>query len=369
MRKHGRLMKNIAGLLLLLALLSLLLPFCKFNAGDGNMTLSGIEVIKTGGKAGYTYFKEGRLSENYVIKAPYTWGDIRDSVSYINHAGGANILVFCAVAIAVPLVLCFLSMFMLFMAEGKKTMFMPTLFTLVVVAEMLLIVFGITPLRPFLKIGVYLFTILNVIALLFIIAGWITGGYRQPDKRQSRYGYGGKGDTSKDGDDGNNNRSHRRKRRKTRRKTKKKKKTQKDKSSDGDNKKENNEDSENKEDNKVSGESVTGVISNGSGIYHGLSWNLKDGKDAAVTIGTTFDAVEALESGSLRGIDSIAENNCRIVFDAAAKQYNIESHSKQAVLILQDGKVVKWLKNGDSYAVTSKAVLQVDGRRDAVKLG
>jgi hypothetical protein len=368
MRKHGRLMKNIAGLLLLLALLSLLLPFCKFNAGDGNMTLSGIEVIKTGGKAGYTYFKEGRLSENYVIKAPYTWGDIRDSVSYINHAGGANILVFCAVAIAVPLVLCFLSMFMLFMAEGKKTMFMPTLFTLVVVAEMLLIVFGITPLRPFLKIGVYLFTILNVIALLFIIAGWITGGYRHPDNRQSRYGYGGKGDTSKDGDDGNNNRSHRRKRRKTRRKTKKKKKTQKDKSSDGDNKKENNEDSENKE-KKVSGEPVTGVISNGSGIYHGLSWNLKDGKDASVTIGTTFDAVEALESGSLRGIDSIAENNCRIVFDAAAKQYNIESHSKQAVLILQDGKVVKWLKNGDSYAVTSKAVLQVDGRRDAVKLG
>ena len=271
-------------------------------------------------------------------------------------------------AIAVPLVLCFLSMFMLFMAEGKKTMFMPTLFTLVVVAEMLLIVFGITSLRPFLKIGVYLFTILNVIALLFIIAGWITGGYRQLDKRQSRYGYGGKGDTNNDGDDGNNNRSHRRKRRKTRRKTKKKKKTQKDKSSDGDNKKENNEDSKNKE-NKVSGEPVTGVISNGSGIYHGLSWNLKDGKDAAVTIGTTFDAVEALEYGSLRGIDSIAENNCRIVFDAAAKQYNIESHSKQAVLILQDGKVVKWLKNGDSYAVTSKAVLQVDGRRDAVKLG
>ena len=363
MRKHGRLMKNIAGLLLLLALLSLLLPFCKFNAGDGNMTLSGIEVIKTGGKAGYTYFKEGRLSENYVIKAPYTWGDIRDSVSYINHAGGANILVFCAVAIAVPLVLCFLSMFMLFMAEGKKTMFMPTLFTLVVVAEMLLIVFGITPLRPFLKIGVYLFTILNVIALLFIIAGWITGGYRHPDNRQSRYGYGGKGDTSKDGDDGNNNRSHRRKRRKTRRKTKKKKKTQ-----ENTDKKENNEDSENKE-KKVSGEPVTGVISNGSGIYHGLSWNLKDGKDASVTIGTTFDAVEALESGSLRGIDSIAENNCRIVFDAAAKQYNIESHSKQSVLILQDGKVVKWLKNGDSYTVTSKAVLQVDGRRDAVKLG
>ena len=118
MRKHGRLMKNIAGLLLLLALLSLLLPFCKFNAGDGNMTLSGIEVIKTGGIGGYTYFKEGRLSENYVIKAPYTWGDIRDRVSYINHAGGANILVFCAVAIAVPLVLCFLSMFMLFMGEG-----------------------------------------------------------------------------------------------------------------------------------------------------------------------------------------------------------------------------------------------------------
>lgn len=59
MRKHGRLMKNIAGLLLLLALLSLLLPFCKFNAGDGNMTLSGIEVIKTGAKQDIHILKRG----------------------------------------------------------------------------------------------------------------------------------------------------------------------------------------------------------------------------------------------------------------------------------------------------------------------
>ncbi len=59
MRKHGRLMKNIAGLLLLLALLSLLLPFCKFNAGDGNMTLSGIEVIKTGEKQDIHTLKRG----------------------------------------------------------------------------------------------------------------------------------------------------------------------------------------------------------------------------------------------------------------------------------------------------------------------
>lgn len=33
MRTYGRLLKNIAAIALLLALLSMLLPFCKFSAG------------------------------------------------------------------------------------------------------------------------------------------------------------------------------------------------------------------------------------------------------------------------------------------------------------------------------------------------
>ena len=60
MRTYGRLLKNIAAIALLLALLSMLLPFCKFSAGGQEMTLSGLDVVKAGGRAGYTYLTEGR---------------------------------------------------------------------------------------------------------------------------------------------------------------------------------------------------------------------------------------------------------------------------------------------------------------------
>lgn len=360
MRTHGRLVKNIAGLLLLLALLSLLLPFCKFNAGAGGMTLSGFEVLKTGGKAGYTYFKTGALSDDFILKSPYTWGDIKESVLYINQAGGAKILVFCGIAIAVPIILCFFSMIMLFMAEGKKTMFLPTLFTFAVSAEMVLALLLFTQLRPFLMVGIYLFTLLNVLALLFIFAGWITGGYRQPERRLGRYA------NDNDKSDDNDGSRRTRTKRKTRRKKKTKKKTKnKNSSSDKSNdKKEDKDEQKNKNDS-----ALIGKINDGNGIYHGLVWELTNGNEQTVTIGTTADAMDALQTKELKNMNLIAENNCKITFDVTAKKYNIESHSKAGILILQDGKVVKWLKNGESYIVKSKAVLQIDGRRDSVRLG
>ena len=54
MRAYGRFMKNIAALALLFALLSLLLPFCSFQAAGQDMTLSGLDVLKAGGSAAYT---------------------------------------------------------------------------------------------------------------------------------------------------------------------------------------------------------------------------------------------------------------------------------------------------------------------------
>ena len=66
---------------------------------------------------------------------------------------------------------------------------------------------------------------LNVFALIFILAGWLTGGYRQPDRRLGRYG----NDNDKSSDDDNDGhvgreqkgkhaekRKQRRKRKKTR---------------------------------------------------------------------------------------------------------------------------------------------------------
>lgn len=69
MRTYGRLLKNIAAIALLLALLSMLLPFCKFSAGGQEMTLSGLDVVKAGGRAGYTYLTEGRVADTFVLKS------------------------------------------------------------------------------------------------------------------------------------------------------------------------------------------------------------------------------------------------------------------------------------------------------------
>ena len=74
MRTYGRLLKNIAAIALLLALLSMLLPFCKFSAGGQEMTLSGLDVVKAGGRAGYTYLTEGGVADTFVLKAPITVG-------------------------------------------------------------------------------------------------------------------------------------------------------------------------------------------------------------------------------------------------------------------------------------------------------
>ena len=63
MRGYGRFIKNISAMLLLVALLSLLLPFCHFQAKGQDITLSGIEVLTAGGKAGYVYWKDGNVTQ------------------------------------------------------------------------------------------------------------------------------------------------------------------------------------------------------------------------------------------------------------------------------------------------------------------
>ena len=89
MRTYGRLLKNIAAIALLLALLSMLLPFCKFSAGGQEMTLSGLDVVKAGGRAGYTYLTEGRVADTFVLKAPITVGTVKSSLSYVQGVGDA----------------------------------------------------------------------------------------------------------------------------------------------------------------------------------------------------------------------------------------------------------------------------------------
>lgn len=358
MRVHGRLVKNMAGVLLLLALLSLLLPFCKFNAGAGDTVLSGIEVAKAGGKAGYTYFKTGGLPDDFVLKAPYTWGNVKESLSYVSNSGGTNVIIFCGVAILLPILLCFLAMCMLFIAEGKKTMFLPTLFTCAVSFEMIFVIMFITQLKPFLMVGVYLFAVLNVIALAFILFGWITGGYRQSDRDYENR-------NKNAADDSDNENEHKRKRSRKKKKTRSKKKKDKSKGK-KDKKKDNKEEKDRRE--NISSQPVTGMLSNGTGIYQGFSCDLKNGNSQTVTIGTTPDAMEALESKSFKNMESIAKNNCKISYDVTSDRYSIESHSKVKMLLVKDGNVVESLSDGDITQVSCQMTLQINGRRDSIKL-
>lgn len=119
MRTYGRLLKNIAAIALLLALLSMLLPFCKFSAGGQEMTLSGLDVVKAGGRAGYTYLTEGRVADTFVLKAPITVGTVK-AVFLMYRSGtdaASGSLCHCSTA---PGTALFLSVGMLFLAEGKR---------------------------------------------------------------------------------------------------------------------------------------------------------------------------------------------------------------------------------------------------------
>ena len=184
MRRYGRLLNSIAAIALLLALLSMLLPFCKFSAGGQEMTLSGLDVVKAGGRAGYTYLTEGRVADTFVLKAPITVGTVKSSLSYVQGVGQMRLLAVCAIAALLPVLLCFLSVGMLFLAEGKKTMLLPTLFTSLVLAELLVVLTVFPALHSFLLAGIYFFTLLHGVAWILILTGWITGGYLPSEKQE-----------------------------------------------------------------------------------------------------------------------------------------------------------------------------------------
>lgn len=70
-----------------------------------------------------------------------------------------------------------------FWPEEKKTMLLPTLFTSLVLVELLIVLAVFPALYPFLLSGIYFFTLLHGVAWILILTGWITGGYRPPEKQ------------------------------------------------------------------------------------------------------------------------------------------------------------------------------------------
>lgn len=332
MRNYGRFLKNIAGILLLLAMVSLLLPFCRFLVGGQEITLSGMDVLSAGAKAGYTYLTNGRLADDYVLKAPLTVGTMKSVLTFVQGNVDSRLLTAGAVAVLIPLLLCFLAMCMLFLARGKKTMVLPTVFTLLVLAEMFVALFGLAELHPYLQIGVYLFTLLHGIALILILIGWVTGGYRRPEEK------------SKDSNslEKTPRKSHhkwpRRKLfRKKKSKKKRKSKKQPARKESTDKRPRTGKENTAKNDSSAAGKNQPSK-KNGS-------------RDMVADRGSSY-----------------VWNDCSISYDASSKTYQIVNNSLEDILIYKDDTVIGGLKSGGKVFVDDTVTLQRKGSQERLRL-
>ncbi len=341
MRVHGRFLKDVAALMLLLAIVSLLLPFCRFQAAGREMSLSGVEVLTRGASAGYTYIQQGSVPDDFVVKDPFTWADLRGGISEVDQSGHMNLLVAAGVAAGLPVVLCLLSVCMLFLAEGKKTMVLPTVFTAVNVTELGVILFGVPLLTSYLKQGVYLFALFHVIALVMILLGWLLGGYRQPDRAEDRSSNKDRG--GRDRERGRSGRHKRDRRKKSRRK----KKNKKDKGKENSDKKQ----SSGRDD--TSGQTATGAmgrIGEGSGIYSAITQTFSDTAVSQVRLGTTREAMQSLMRGE-DAAECLAEHSCQIVYHPQKKSYTLTSHAVEEICLRQNGRLLKTLRQGERVRV------------------
>ena len=332
MRNYGRFLKNIAGILLLLAMVSLLLPFCRFLVGGQEITLSGMDVLSAGAKAGYTYLTNGRLADDYVLKAPLTVGTMKSVLTFVQGNVDSRLLTAGAVAVLIPLLLCFLAMCMLFLARGKKTMVLPTVFTLLVLAEMFVALFGLAELHPYLQIGVYLFTLLHGIALILILIGWGIGGYRRPEEK------------SKDSNslEKTPRKSHhkwpRRKLfRKKKSKKKRKSKKQPARKESTDKRPRTGKENTAKNDSSAAGKNQPSK-KNGS-------------RDMVADRGSSY-----------------VWNDCSISYDASSKTYQIVNNSLEDILIYKDDTVIGGLKSGGKVFVDDTVTLQRKGSQERLRL-
>lgn len=332
MRNYGRFLKNIAGILLLLAMVSLLLPFCRFPVEGQEITLSGMDVLSAGAKAGYTYLTNGQLADDYVLKAPLTVGTMKSVLTFVQGNVDSRLLAAGVVAVLIPLLLCFLAMCMLFLARGKKTMVLPTVFTLLVLAEMFVALFGLAELHPYLQIGVYLFTLLHGMALILILIGWVTGGYRRPEEK------------SKDSNslEKTPRKSHhkwpRRKLfRKKKSKKKRKSKKQPARKESTDKRPRTGKENTAKNDSSAAGKNQPSK-KNGS-------------RDMVADRGSSY-----------------VWNDCSISYDASSKTYQIVNNSLEDILIYKDDTVIGGLKSGGKVFVDDTVTLQRKGSQERLRL-
>ncbi len=192
MKKHAAILKNTASLILLIALLSLLLPFCRITTETKTITVSGMEVLKIGADAGYEYYSNGRIDHDYVVWDDLTWGDIEGGVTALDQKELRNVVIGIVIA-SLPVLFCLISIVFILFARGKKGMILPTLLIALALLQNIMMILAFFKLRhlllPYvaltLLIGIYAFTIWNGITLAILILLWLTGGFSKPEQKKS----------------------------------------------------------------------------------------------------------------------------------------------------------------------------------------
>ena len=430
MKRYAAFLKNIAALILLIALTSLLLPFCKITTATKSTTVSGMGILKIGAEVSYEYYKNGSIDEDYVIWDDLTWGEVKGSATYAMEHDELQKVVIGSVIASLPILFCFLSMILILMARGIKTMILPTMliamasvenFVLMVVFFKLQKVFS-TYVDIRLLIGVYAFTALSAIALMILVLLWLTGGFLKPKQKSRTSKDDDVYDEEDDEDYGRKNRSleqdKSRKKRQTRSRNKNKEKSKKikrdkEKKKTKDSKKvreskkanenrknefskrnelnktktKNNEDIRNNQIAEAATKDctetrvftdVTRMIDNAGlpgitglmGMYQGVDLEQLKLQNGTFIIGTTPEVMSAIQNGTLKNLDQIARYNCVIEYDEANEKYTVTSHSA-VELILQTGDESEMpirLNEGDSHVVTSNTLLYVGDSSHCIRL-
>lgn len=379
MKRYGLHFKNIAAVLMLVALASLLLPFCKVTTSGTTTKISGIGLIKIGADLGVEYAKNGTIENEYKLTDHLTWGDVKLAAEYASKQHQTRQIALGGAALLLPMGLIFLALILTLFATGKISMILPTLFTLFAVMENALLIgafpivqrqlLGESGVKIGFLIGIYAFTILCAVALAILIMVWVTGGFNPPEGQEREASQGKSKKKSRFSRDG--------KRRKKRRRRKKgSRKAKKRDTGDTSGQKTNKQQISRNENEKPEAKkpestfaAARGQVNGLAGIYQGTSLDLTQAENSMITIGTTPEARAIIENGTLSEAYKLEGCNCILTYDAAGGKYTITSHSAMDMM-LQTGESRSQirLRQGETTTVGGNTLLFLGDFNNIIKL-
>lgn len=365
MKPRGILFKNIAAFIMLAALISLLLPFCKITTPETEASVSGYDLVKAGIRTGLEYHENGHIEDGYIIKGDLTWGALKAGINVAMDNENLREAEGIALLCTLPILFCILAMILALLAIGKKSMILPTLFIALAFFEDIFLITGFQQIQNklfsdmanagiqlTLLIGIYTFTILCGLALLILMILWITGSFNLPDSDDDK--------STKEKKDKKDRGAKRERRSKGRRK--KKKSSRKKKKKGGKDEKTKEDKREDKQKNSNQPAKATGYMTGESGIYQGIDINLSEQEDGTFTFDVASNPADTLNR------NKSSAGNCVIQFNQATKDYTVSNHANETILLKTgDGKLM-FLTNGDSQTAGAGTVLQIGNTDNRIKL-